>query len=306
MIGSRFAPVVVLALACASGVGAQDIEERARRSECRAEIRNLTVALQQYNDLFGLYPPDGGEDGSTTALVTYLDGDPANGGPRTILYAFERERVNEKNEFLDPWGNPYRYDELASESRDKPGDPRAKPPAKVDILGFDLWSTAGVPDSATGEEWLTSYWSEREQERSEFSSKDPLVRCKRNLIEIGKALYLYRDGHEEGLPGHGNPAFLRALVESNCLTDRTYYLCPATGEKPEEGEFHTSYAAWSLGPDLTGYKDRGHRIPVAWDASPAHHDGRRNVLFLDGHVESLEEDAFQARLAEWEKEDFAR
>ncbi|MBI4615267.1 MAG: hypothetical protein HY720_16750 [Planctomycetes bacterium] len=131
-----------------------------KRTRCRSEIQNLSVALSIYQDGWGLFPPDDGPGGETTALVIYLDGETSNGGPDPIYYSFDQYRVR-KLEYLDPWDEPYHYDELASEGRSSSGGKTAKPPAKVNVHTFDLWSTAGEPDSSDGEEWITNYREHR-------------------------------------------------------------------------------------------------------------------------------------------------
>lgn len=133
------------------------VSEQARQSQARAELRTLATALESYRDDWGVYPPDGGA-ASTTALFRYLDGDPANGGPRTPYYDFDLDRVNPAGEFLDPWGLPYSYDELESERLTSRGDPDGDPRTnQVAIDTYDLW--APHPDDDPSD-WPTSYRSQ--------------------------------------------------------------------------------------------------------------------------------------------------
>ncbi len=86
-----------------------------RSVRARSEISALTTALNGYRDDWGAYPPSDGPG----ALVRYLDGDVhgPNGGPRRILYYdFEPRRVRASLEYEDPWGRPFEYELLGTDT----------------------------------------------------------------------------------------------------------------------------------------------------------------------------------------------
>ncbi len=119
-------------------------------------------------------------------------------------------------------------------------------------------------------------------------------RCRANMEGIGAAAELYRMQYER-IPEFDNPHFF-TLLRGEMRRDSSIFVCPSAEETPggSPQDVSTSYETWSSG-DLppTELVRFGFRIPIAWDRLPDHHDYSRNVLFGDGHVESLEEDAFQ-------------
>lgn len=91
--------------------------EAAREALATAELHALRVAADAFEiDQGRRVPtgpgagalPEGVEATETTALTIFLDGDPANGGPATAYFEFATDRRREL-EYLDPWGEPYRY-----------------------------------------------------------------------------------------------------------------------------------------------------------------------------------------------------
>ena len=69
---------------------------QARTSELGADIDNLFAGLQQYKEHVGTYPV-----GGNAQVVKALQGQ----NPKNIIILVSRKaRVNEKGEFVDPWG----------------------------------------------------------------------------------------------------------------------------------------------------------------------------------------------------------
>ena len=129
------------------------IKDRANRGVAQTTINNLTMAMEQYNDDFGLYPHD---DLGTGTFVVFLDGDPGNGGPRSAYFSFKPESIR-GGDFIDPFDDPYFYNELESEGLDSAtsdgtGDPSA---IRINVDSFDIWSMGGNADQP--ESWMTNY-----------------------------------------------------------------------------------------------------------------------------------------------------
>ncbi len=105
--------------------------------------------------------------------------------------------------------------------------------------------------------------------------------CRSNLQRIGLAFHVYLSDHAQEFPDS-----LDDLVKY--LEGREALICPASGQE--------------------GYVYEKPAIPFAKTAVPAYviivydkarnHEGGRNVLFLDGHVQWLTEEEFQSQLAE--------
>jgi len=102
------------------------------------------------------------------------------------------------------------------------------------------------------------------------------ITCRSNLKSIGMALFMYSSDHKDKFP-----ADLETLLAKTYLRENKMLICPAT-------KLRDSYIY------------RGAAITVAdipslimvYDKSSNHNDGR-NVLFLDGHVEWVQEERFQ-------------
>lgn len=140
-----------------------------------------------------------------------------------------------------------------------------------------------------------------------FVEEDERI-CVSRLKQLGLAVVLYQQKNNEFLPSHGNPAFLKALLDGGFMMDLTIYVCPGSQDEPapKGGPFTTSFATWSEGPKITsGMLARfGSRIPLLWDAEADHHPGVRHVLFCDGHVETYAESAFEGALRFYETPDW--
>ena len=73
---------------------------KARTQRFNDDIENLFASLQKYKEYVGSYPV-----GSNSDVVKALKG--AN--PKSVIILVGRkEELNEKGEFIDPWGTPLR------------------------------------------------------------------------------------------------------------------------------------------------------------------------------------------------------
>lgn len=109
------------------------------------------------------------------------------------------------------------------------------------------------------------------------------TQCAMNLKEIGTAIDLYRKTHDGEIPSD-----LAALASVGLTPEQ--HLCHA-GKGGAYGGYVFNAAVGSL--PIDDVDPAG--IPVAWDRHPFHQKGR-NVLFLDGHVETLPEEEFRRRI----------
>ncbi len=127
--------------------------------------------------------------------------------------------------------------------------------------------------------------------------------CRSNLKQIGLAMILYQKKNQELVPPFGERRLFDALYEGGHLSDGNVYVCTADRQRATpRGEAHLvalSYRTWPSGPpiDPAFFARNASRVPVAWDGT-AIHEGFREVLSLDGHVEELEEDRFLALVAD--------
>lgn len=73
----------------------------AKTTEFNADVDNLFAALQKYKEQTGAYPPGGNYEVSRA-----LQGH----NPKNVIVIVGNNKtpVNEKGEFLDPWGTPLR------------------------------------------------------------------------------------------------------------------------------------------------------------------------------------------------------
>ena len=95
--------VVLVALLVAGGYGVSVYNSwrvKARTQRFNDDIENLFASLQKYKEYVGSYPV-----GSNSDVVKALKG--AN--PKSVIILVGRkEELNEKGEFIDPWGTPLR------------------------------------------------------------------------------------------------------------------------------------------------------------------------------------------------------
>jgi hypothetical protein len=73
---------------------------KARTEKFNEEVENLFIALQKYKEVVGAYPTGGNHE-----VVKALKGaNPKN----AIIIVGRKNELNEKGEFVDPWGTPLR------------------------------------------------------------------------------------------------------------------------------------------------------------------------------------------------------
>lgn len=109
--------------------------------------------------------------------------------------------------------------------------------------------------------------------------------CQSNLKQIGLALMEYGKDNEDRFPIAHNEAGLQVLVKSGFLSGEAIYRCPAK----KDGEIGYYY----IGGLIMGYSERSKPdFPVAFD-KPGNHESHTNILFMDGHVESIEISNYQ-------------
>ena len=76
------------------------VRVNARITKLNADIDNLFAGLQQYKDHVGIYPT-----GNNAQIVKALLGQ----NPKNVIILVSRKTdLNEKGEFVDPWGAPLR------------------------------------------------------------------------------------------------------------------------------------------------------------------------------------------------------
>lgn len=78
----------------------QTVRVNARTAKLNMDIDNLFVGLQQYKEHVGSYPT-----GNNAQIVKALKGqNPKN----VIILVGRKNEVNDKGEYVDPWGTPLR------------------------------------------------------------------------------------------------------------------------------------------------------------------------------------------------------
>ena len=123
----------------------------------------------------------------------------------------------------------------------------------------------------------------------------PAEECIKNLKQLGLACYFYAQENDNDYPDN-----LEALYP-NIIHSKEPFLCPAARHKrseidPESPEVKVIDYEYIKGLKFTDQHD----LVLAYDKKPWH-EGGRNVLFNDGHVEPMEEDRFQIALEKTKK-----
>ena len=142
---------------------------------------------------------------------------------------------------------------------------------------------------------------------SKVSEKAKQTKCKANLNQIGKAvsIFMLDYGRSTVMPPPDKVQFITALFRSKILVEPEVFVCPSTGDRTSARDLEscghncTSYEALDIAL-LSTWKDTT-TTPIVWDKY-GNHQGLRNVLFLDGHVDHVSEWRFQEML----KETYAR
>ena len=107
--------------------------------------------------------------------------------------------------------------------------------------------------------------------------------CMSNLQQIGVALHVYAADNDDKLPA--TDSWREALTPY--LEAKEVYTCPTTGEQYVFNE--------ALGAQTLGTISNPMEVPTAWDAPPEYapatgpHVGQFNVLYIDGHVSTVDE-----------------
>ena len=107
--------------------------------------------------------------------------------------------------------------------------------------------------------------------------------CMSNLKQIGVALHIYATENDDSLP----PADSWREALEPYLQAEEVYMCPSTGEQYVFNE--------ALGGQNIEAIGNPTEVPMAWDAPSAYdpeigpHLGEFNVLYVDGHVTTVEQ-----------------
>jgi len=102
------------------------------------------------------------------------------------------------------------------------------------------------------------------------------ITCRSNLKIIGMALLMYSNDHKDKFP-----ADLETLVTKTYIRDKKILICPAS-------KLRSSYIYRGAAITLADIPS----LIVVYEKS-SNHEGGRNVLFLDGHAEWVQEERFQ-------------
>ena len=76
------------------------LKANARTAKFNEDVENLFVGLQKYKEKVGVYPI-----GSNAEVVKALNG---QNNKNVIILVGRKTEVNEKGEYVDPWGTPLR------------------------------------------------------------------------------------------------------------------------------------------------------------------------------------------------------
>ncbi len=144
---------------------------------------------------------------------------------------------------------------------------------------------------------LLGYGQEAE---SSSTAVAPQALCKNDLKQIGIALHVYAADHVGQFPREERPVEAFWELLPGYLNTARVFVCPGAKadveawERTEELTEETCSYGWvaGLGTDSPG------DFILAFDKSPDHHGGGRNVLFVDGHVEFMKEDEFQKKMVQ--------
>ena len=141
--------------------------------------------------------------------------------------------------------------------------------------------------------------------------------CIDNLKTISAALIVWKAkcGKGRHFPQLKSEQFILQLVRDGMITDSRVLMCPATGRSNKDVDMEKNPSAYTDYQALDNRPESFHslvrlvwqekiptmKIPVVWDKK-GNHKGRRNVLFLDVHLDSLSEEEFTKKFGEYEKD----
>lgn len=74
------------------------VQANARMTKLNEDVDNLFIALQKYKERVGSYPM-----GSNAEIAKSLQG---NNAKNVIIIIGKKYEINDKGEFVDPWGTP--------------------------------------------------------------------------------------------------------------------------------------------------------------------------------------------------------
>lgn len=104
---------VLAALAIAAAVfltfAIRDAREAARQSSCRGRLGRLMMALHNYHDVYGSFPP---------ACIADADGKPMHSWRVLILPFLDEDKIYRRYRFDEPWNSPHNV-RLAEESANR-------------------------------------------------------------------------------------------------------------------------------------------------------------------------------------------
>lgn len=130
---------------------------------------------------------------------------------------------------------------------------------------------------------------------SKVKEKANAANSKNNLKQLGLGLILYRDSMGRGTKFPPLETLLPSLYTSEIVVEPSLFACPSTGREVTEQDIKSNNRQafgydWTKHPikSLKGASER----PIAWTKAD-NFPGRRVVLFLDGHVEEVDEMSFQ-------------
>jgi len=98
LIGVGFVAIVVCAFWANSAWST--LRVNARNAKLNEDIENLFVGLQKYKERVGTYPT-----GNIAQIAKALQGDNSK---NVIILVGRKTELNEKGEYVDPWGTPLR------------------------------------------------------------------------------------------------------------------------------------------------------------------------------------------------------
>jgi prepilin-type processing-associated H-X9-DG protein len=123
-------------------------------------------------------------------------------------------------------------------------------------------------------------WGVSSTLKPEITKRSNTQKCLNNLKMIGLSMLIYADDNESWLPNANGAPGLSKTLRYGC--GPKVFFCPAT----------KSRYAYRGGLHLPSI-DNPSETPLAWEQGFPH-DGIKNVVFVDGHCESLSPERWKA------------